>query len=156
MDFTQPKCNSFFAQAVASHVDDPTSIVVALSTLDIGQWQATLDVEYQSLIFNNTWRLEDLPPNQSMVTCKWLFKCKYHVVGTIAKYKARLVPTWFSQVKGLDYGGTFFLMVKISSLRIFFALIGIYDYHIHQMDVQTTFMQQPPSCVFVGQETKMC
>jgi len=82
-----------------------------------------------------------------MVTCKWLFKHKYHVVGTIAKYKTRLVPTWFSQVEGFDYGGTFFLMVKISFLCIFIALIAIYDYHIHQMDVQTTFMQQPPGYI---------
>jgi hypothetical protein len=73
MDFTQPKHNSFFTQALASHVDDPTSIVVGLSTHNAGQWQVALDVEYQSLIFNNTWRLEDLPPNRSMVTCKWLF-----------------------------------------------------------------------------------
>jgi hypothetical protein len=63
MDFTQPKQNSFFAQALASQVDDPTSIVVALSTPNVGQWQVALDVEYQSLIFNNTWRLKDLPAN---------------------------------------------------------------------------------------------
>jgi hypothetical protein len=49
VDFTQPKHNSFFAQALAFHVDNPTSIVVALLTLDDGQWQATLDVDYQSL-----------------------------------------------------------------------------------------------------------
>jgi len=101
-----------------------------------------------------------------MVTCKWLYKCKYHVDGTIAKYKAQLVPTWFSQVEGFDYGGTFFLMVKITFLPIFIALIAIYDYHIHQMDVQTTFfhdhlnefffMQQPLGYVFVGQKTKVC
>jgi len=59
MDFTQPKHNSFLTQALTSHVDDPTSIVVVLSTPNVGQWQAALDVEYQSLIFNNTWRLED-------------------------------------------------------------------------------------------------
>jgi hypothetical protein len=166
VDFTQPKHNSFFAQALASHVDNPTSIVVALLTLDAGQWQATLDVEYQSLNSNNTWRLENLPPNRSMVNCKWLFKHKYHVDGTIAKYKVRLVPLKFYQVEGLDYGETFFLVVKITSLRILIALTTTYDYHIHQMDVQTTFfhghfneeifMQQPPGYVFVGRKTKVC
>ncbi len=70
-----------------------------------------------------------------MVTCKWLFKCKYHDDGTIAKYKARLVARRFSQVEGLNYGETFFHVVKITSLRILIALIAIYDYHIHQMDV---------------------
>ncbi len=56
MDFTQPKHNSFFTQALTSHVDDPTSIVVTLSTPNVTQWQVALDVEYQSLISNNTWR----------------------------------------------------------------------------------------------------
>jgi hypothetical protein len=70
-----------------------------------------------------------------VVTCKWLFKCKYHADGTIAKYKARLVARRFSQVEGLNYGETFFHVVKITSLRILIALIAIYDYHIHQMDV---------------------
>jgi hypothetical protein len=108
VDFTQPKHNSSFAQALASHVDNPTSIVVALSTLDAGQWQVTLDAKYQSLNSSNTWRLKDLPPNQSIVTCKWLFKRKYHVDGTIAKYKVRFMPIRFSQVEGLDYSETFF------------------------------------------------
>jgi hypothetical protein len=57
-------------------------------------------------------------------------------------------------------------MVKITSLPIFISLIVIYDYHIHQMDVQTTFfhdhfneeifMQQPLGYVFVGKKTKVC
>jgi hypothetical protein len=55
MDFTR-KYNKFFAQALASHVDDPTSIVFALSTPNATQWQVALDVEYQSLISKNTWR----------------------------------------------------------------------------------------------------
>jgi hypothetical protein len=53
MDFTH-KYNNFFAQAFASHVDDPTSIVVALSTPNATQWQVALDAKYQSLISNNT------------------------------------------------------------------------------------------------------
>jgi hypothetical protein len=56
MDFTQPKHN-FFAQALGFSVGDPTSIVVVLSTHDVTQWQVVLDIEYQYLISNNTWRL---------------------------------------------------------------------------------------------------
>jgi hypothetical protein len=55
MDFTH-KYNKFFAQALASHVDNPTSIVVALSTPNGTQWQIALDAEYQLLISNNTWK----------------------------------------------------------------------------------------------------
>jgi len=45
MDFTQPKHNSFFTQALTFHVDDPTSIVVVLSTRNVRQWQAALDAD---------------------------------------------------------------------------------------------------------------
>jgi len=94
-----------------------------------------LNTQYQSRISNNTWRLEDLPPNRSVVTCKWLFKCKYHADGMITKYKAQFVARRFSQVKGFDYSETFFHVIEITSLRILIALVAIYDYHIHQMDV---------------------
>ncbi len=57
-------------------------------------------------------------------------------------------------------------MVKITSLHIFIALATIYDYHTHQMDIQTTFlhdrlnekqfMHQPPGYVVISQETKVC
>jgi hypothetical protein len=56
MDSTQPKHN-FFAQALAFNVANPTSIIVVLSTHDVAQWQVILEIEYQSLISNNTWRL---------------------------------------------------------------------------------------------------
>ncbi len=72
----------------------------------------------------------------------------------------------FSQVERVDYDETFFHVVKITSLHILITLTVIYDYHTHQMNIQTTFlhghlnekkiMQQPPSYVIVGQETKVC
>jgi hypothetical protein len=72
----------------------------------------------------------------------------------------------FSQVERLNYGETFSHVVKSTSLHILIALTTIHDYHIHQMDIQTTFfhghvnekkiMQQPPGYVVVGQETKVC
>jgi len=72
----------------------------------------------------------------------------------------------FSQVERLNYGETFSPMVTFTSIRILIVLTTTYDHHIHQMDVQTSFlhghfneklfMQQPPSDVLVGQETKVC
>ncbi len=50
------KYNNFFAQALASPVDDLTSIFVFLLTRNATQWQVALNAKYQSLISNNTWR----------------------------------------------------------------------------------------------------
>ncbi len=72
----------------------------------------------------------------------------------------------FSQVERLNYGETFSHVIKIISLHTLIALVSIYDYHTHQMDIQTIFlhghlneeifMQQPPTYVVVGQKTKVC
>jgi hypothetical protein len=39
----------------------------------------------------------------------------------------------------IDYNETFPPMVKIISLWILFVLATIHDYHVHQLDLQTTF-----------------
>jgi hypothetical protein len=69
-------------------------------------------------------------------------------------------------VEDFDYGETFFHFVKITSLYIFIALTAIYDYHKHQIDVQTTFlrghlndevfMQQPFGYVIAGHLRLRC
>lgn len=69
MDFTQPKHN-FFAQVLAFDIGDLISIVIVSFALDATQWQVALDIGYQFTIFNDTWRLVDLPPNRLVVTCK--------------------------------------------------------------------------------------
>ncbi len=48
---------------------------------------------------------------------------------------AKFVAKGFSQVKRLDYGETFSHVVKITSFHILIALVAIYDYHTHQMDI---------------------
>ncbi|KAL0404590.1 UNVERIFIED_CONTAM: Retrovirus-related Pol polyprotein from transposon TNT 1-94 [Sesamum radiatum] len=44
-----------------------------------------------SIMENNTWVLVDLPPGCKPLDCKWIFKKKMKVDGTIEKLKARLV-----------------------------------------------------------------
>lgn len=63
--------------------------------------------EYDALINQNTWSLVPLPPDKNLVSCKWLFKLKRNVDGTIARHKARLVARGFSQEYGVDYDETF-------------------------------------------------
>ncbi|GKB65194.1 hypothetical protein Tco_0921380 [Tanacetum coccineum] len=46
--------------------------------------------EMDSIMGNNTWVLADLPPGCKPFGCKWIFKRKLKVDGTIEKFKARL------------------------------------------------------------------
>ncbi|GJT58722.1 zinc finger, CCHC-type containing protein [Tanacetum coccineum] len=95
-----------------------------------------IDDEIGSIIENNTWVLSDLPIGCKPLGCKWIFKRKMKVNGTIDKFKARLV------------------------------IQAIHNLVIHQMDVKTTFlngnveeevyMKQPEGFVMAGNEHKVC
>jgi hypothetical protein len=58
---------------------------------------------------------------------------------TLDRYKARLVVEGFIQVERIDYNETFFV-VKITSLQVLLILTIVHDYHVHQLDVQNTFL----------------
>ena len=47
--------------------------------------------EFDALTKNHTWDLVTLPPRQSMVGYKWIYKIKTRSDGSIERYKARLV-----------------------------------------------------------------
>jgi len=46
----------------------------------------------------------------------------------------------FRQVEGVDFSDTYPHISKITSIRALIALASIYNLHIHQMDVKTTFL----------------
>ena len=50
-----------------------------------------------SIMGNKTWKVVDLPPGSKPFGCKWIFKKKMTVDGTIDKFKARLVVKGFIQ-----------------------------------------------------------
>ena len=66
-------------------------------------WLDTMKVEYNSLIENEVWELEELPEGQETVRSKWVFKVKKNADGSFERCKARLVAQGYSQKEGLDY-----------------------------------------------------
>jgi len=55
-----------------------------------GCWIQILD-ESQISRWELNLEICDALPNKPIVSCKWLFKCKYNSNGTIAHLKSRLV-----------------------------------------------------------------
>eukprot|EP00253_Pinus_taeda_P020821 PITA_20821 len=47
--------------------------------------------EYDALIKNGTWKLVDPPLETKPIGCKWIYKNKYKVDGSLDKHKGRLV-----------------------------------------------------------------
>ncbi|GKA88615.1 zinc finger, CCHC-type containing protein [Tanacetum coccineum] len=122
--------------------------------------------EMDSIMGNNTWVLTDLPPGYRPLGCKWIFKRKLKVDGTIEKFKARLVIQGFKQKSGINYFDTYALVARISTIRLLIAITSINSLIIHQMDVKTTFlngkldeevyMNQPQGFILPGNENKVC
>ena len=52
--------------------------------------------EIKAMHQNNTWELVPKPNEVELITCKWIFKLKKKVDGTVDRYKARLVARGFS------------------------------------------------------------
>ncbi|KAH9325685.1 hypothetical protein KI387_005863, partial [Taxus chinensis] len=76
--------------------EDPQSFSKAHG---IQEWDDVMVDEYSSLMKNHTWDLVSLPKGRNMVRCKWVYRTKYVVDGSIDMYKARLVYKGFSQVE---------------------------------------------------------
>jgi len=75
-----------------------------------------------------------------VVTGKWIFKHKFHVDGSLDRYKARWVLRGFTQRPGVDYDETFSPVVKPATVRTVLTLAHSRDWPIHQLDVKNTFL----------------
>lgn len=146
--------------------DDPSTFDEAMRSHDAPFWNEVINDEMDSIMGNNTWILADLPPKCKPIGCKWIFKKKLRIDGTVEKFKARLVVQGFTQKPGIDYFDTYAPVARISTIRLLIALAAIHNLVIHQMNVKTTFlngdleeevyMRQPEGFVVEGQEQKVC
>ena len=96
--------------------------------------------ELDALSKNHAWDLVTLPPRQSVVGCKWIYKIKIHSDGSIEWYNTRLVAKSFTQEYGIDYEEIFAPIAHISSIRAFLAVAAASKFDFFQMDVKNAFL----------------
>nr|GEU83227.1 zinc finger, CCHC-type [Tanacetum cinerariifolium] len=122
--------------------------------------------EMDPIMSNNTWVLADLPPGCKPLGCKWIFKRKIKIDGTIKKFKARLVIQGFRPKSGIDYFDTFAPVTRINTIRLLIAIASTHNLIIHQMHMKITFltgeleeevyMNEPNGFIMPGNGNKVC
>jgi histone deacetylase 1/2 len=125
-----------------------------------------MQVEFDALIKNKTWRLVPPSKGKNIIDCKWVFKIKRKSDGSIERYKARLVAKGFKQRYGIDYEDTFSLVVKIAIVRLVLSVVVSRGWSLRQLDVQNAFlhgvleeevyMRQPPGFENVSVSNYVC
>ena len=85
---------------------------------------------------------------------------KYHLNGTVDRYKARLVTRGFTQTYGVDYL-EISPVARLNSICVLFSLAVNHYWSMFQLDVKNAFlysdlekvyMEQPPEYVTQGGE----
>ncbi|GKV01569.1 hypothetical protein SLEP1_g14116 [Rubroshorea leprosula] len=88
--------------------------------------QQAMKEELQALEKTSTWDLVDLPTDETLVRCKWVYKIKTHSDGFVEHYKAHLVAKGFTQEYDINYEETF---APIACLIIVCSLLAIATVH---------------------------
>ncbi|XP_019414575.1 PREDICTED: uncharacterized protein LOC109326339 [Lupinus angustifolius] len=96
--------------------------------------------EFDALIKLGTWSLVSFPTHKHAIGCKWVFRVKENVDGSLNRYKARLVAKGFHQQPGVDYTKTFSVVVKPITIRILLTLAAKYQWPLEQLDVNNAFL----------------
>ena len=123
--------------SLVAETGEPKSVRDALKDRN---WHDAMKSEISSLEKNDTWELVPRPEGKNIVGSRWVFKIKRNSDGSVSRYKARLVAQGYSQVQGVDYNEVFSPVARFSAIRSLLAVANAYDYEIHQMDVETAFL----------------
>ncbi|KAI3797395.1 hypothetical protein L1987_32651 [Smallanthus sonchifolius] len=103
------------------------------------------------------WTLVDLPPGQTAIGTRYVFRNKQDERGIVIKNKARLVAQGYTQEEGIDYDEVFAPVARLEAIRIFLAYVASKSFTVYQMDVKSAFLygkigeevyvRQPPGFV---------
>lgn len=96
--------------------------------------------EYESIMKNKTWDLVELLEGKEPIGCKWLYKPKFKVDGSVDKYKIGYVGKGYSQKEGIDYEETFSPVAMLNTIRMLITFATKHHWSLHQLDVKYSFL----------------
>ena len=121
--------------------NEPVNYQEAISTNEKEQWREAIKEEINSLIKNETFKIEKLTTKPKQIDTKWVFKRKYKSDGDLERYKARCCIRGYLQTDGIDYDSTNITspVLRTDSFRTLLAIIANKDLEAEQLDIKTAF-----------------
>jgi hypothetical protein len=133
-----PKIFSNYASSMKKLInEEPTTFEEAVQKK---HWKEAMTEQYRSIMKNEVWEIVPRPKEKLVVTSKWVYKIKHTVDGSINKYKARFVDKGLDQKEEKYYDETFAPISIYNSIRAIMSLVSSMGWSLHQMDVNTTFL----------------
>jgi hypothetical protein len=80
------------------------------------------------------------PKNKNVIGTKWVFINKLNEDGQVTKNKARLVCKGYTQVEGIEFEETFFLVSRMEAIRFLLDYACSNNIKVYQMDVKSSFL----------------
>uniref|UniRef100_A0A2N9I3B6 Uncharacterized protein n=1 Tax=Fagus sylvatica TaxID=28930 RepID=A0A2N9I3B6_FAGSY len=130
---------------------EPTCYTMASKSRE---WRQAMNLEFNALLQNHTWTLVPSHPSQNLIGCKWVFRVKRKVDGSVEWHKAWLVAKGFHQQSGVDYDKIYSPVIKPTTVRIVLSIAISSGWSLRQINIQNAFlhgtlseevfMSQPP------------
>ena len=95
----------------------------------------------QALCKNETWDLVPDSPHKKAIGCRWIYKVKYNVDGSVNRYKALVIAKGYAQMHGVDYEETFSLVAKMTTMRTMIATVVAKGWHSIKLTSRTPFFK---------------
>lgn len=107
------------------------------------EWVKAINCEMDSVLRDETWTPVSRSNDWKILTTEWVFRCKGALDENsikVEKYKARLVSRGLEQVHRTNHSETFAPVVTFTTLCLFFGMVAVEDFKLHQMDVKTALL----------------
>lgn len=141
-------------------ITEPQSYQEAISGSHSKDWKASMQVEVNEIVKNETWELVPPSKNKNTIGVKWVFKIKRDQNNQITRFKSRLVAQGFRQRQGFDVFETFAPTASQASLRMLLTIAAHNNWEIKQFDITNAFLlgileeevyvHQPPGFIIAG------
>ena len=119
---------------------DEPSIREALNGEEREAWRDAIEAELTQMEKVTAWVPVIPPPDANIIPSLFVFRRKRNEMGSIVRYKARLVVKGFKQQFGVDYFDTFAPTVRAPTLRILLSFAAQMGAAIHQCDIKNAYL----------------